>query len=273
MTEPPSGVPDLPPLPELPVLPPLPVLDAPRQRPPAGGARREWQTATVVEVRRETGRVSTFRLALPVWHPHLPGQHYVVRLTAPDGYRAERSYSVASPPADVGHVELAVERLEDGEVSGYLHEAVRAGDGLEVRGPFGGWFVWRADAPALLVGGGSGVVPLVAVLRHARATASPLPVRLVVSARSAEELLFASEYGEETTVVLTRSAKRGSSRPPGRMAAADLAPAAAAVFGGGAAGATAYVCGSAGFAGAAERLLAEVGVPAASTRVERFGPG
>ena len=268
-----------------PDLPPLPRLDAPLRRPPAGGARREWQRAEVVALRRETARALTLRLALPTWHAHLPGQHYVVRLTAPDGYRAERSYSVASPPADAGHVELTVERLADGEVSTHLHDGVRVGDTLEVRGPFGGWFVWRGDAPALLVGGGSGVVPLMAVLRHARATGSAVPLRLVVSARSADELLFAGEYGAETTVVLTRTTPPGWSRPPGRLTADDLAPAVAAVFGAtpGATGAattaqgpgapTAYVCGSAGFAGAAERLLVEVGVPARSIRVERFGPG
>lgn len=260
-----------------PDLPPLPTLDVPLRRPPAGGARREWQSARVVAVRRETDRTATFRLELPTWHPHLPGQHYVVRLTAPDGYRAERSYSVASPPEDAGHVELTVERLADGEVSSYLHDGVRVGDALEVRGPFGGWFVWRGDAPALLVGGGSGVVPLVAMLRHARAAGLAVPLRLVVSARSAEELLFAGEYGDETTVVLTRTAAEGWPRPPGRLRADDLAPAVAAVFGDGAgegrAAPAAYVCGSAGFASAAERLLAEVGVPAGSIRVERFGPG
>ncbi len=261
----------------LPDLPPLPILGASLRHPPAGGARRPWQSARVVAVRRETARTATFRLALPVWHPHLPGQHYVVRLTAPDGYRAERSYSVASPPEDAGHVELVVERLADGEVSGYLHDGVRAGDALEVRGPFGGWFVWRGDAPALLVGGGSGVVPLVAMLRHARAARLAVPLRLVVSARSGDELLFAGEYGAETAVVLTRTAPPGWPRPPGRLRADDLEPAVAAIFGPpvseGLGGPTAYVCGSAGFASAAERLLAEVGVPARSIRVERFGPG
>ncbi len=254
-------------------LPPLPTLDAPLRRVPPGGARREWQGARVVQVRRETARASTFRLALPVWHPHVPGQHYVVRLTAPDGYRAERSYSVASPPEDAGHVELTVERLDEGEVSTHLHDAVEVGDVLQVRGPFGGWFVWRGDTPALLVGGGSGVVPLVAMLRHARAAGRTAPLRLVVSARTRDDLLFAGEYGPETTVVLTREARDGrprSGRAPGRLRADDLAPAVAELFA--LPGATAYVCGSAGFAGAAERLLAEVGAPAGALRVERFGP-
>lgn len=249
-------------------LPALPRLDSPQRRVPPGGARREWQSATVTQVRQETPRATTFRLALPVWNPHTAGQHYVVRLTAPDGYRAERSYSVASPPEDVGHVELTIERLQDGEVSTYLHDALRVGDSVQVRGPFGGWFVWAGDTPALLVGGGSGVVPLMAMVRHARAAALAVPLRLVVSARSREELLYAREYGEETTVVLTREVPPGWHRPPGRLRAADLAPALAALP----PGRAVYVCGSSGFAAAAERLLLDGGVAAADVRVERFGP-
>jgi ferredoxin-NADP reductase len=211
-----------------------------------------------------------------VWEAHLPGQHYVVRLTAPDGYRAERSYSVASPPEDRGFVELTVERLADGEVSGFLHDAVRPGDELTVRGPFGGWFVWRGRTPALLVGGGSGVVPLMAMLRSRRARHLDVPLHLVVSARSREDLFYADEYGEETTVVLSRAVPAGFARPPGRLALADLVAPVRAVgadaAGGAAGGADVYVCGSTGFAGAAERLLVEAGVPAGSIRVERFGP-
>ncbi|HEX2577978.1 MAG TPA: FAD-binding oxidoreductase, partial [Aquihabitans sp.] len=124
-----------------------------------------WQRGVVVAVRTETPRARTFRLALPTPVAHLPGQHYVVRLTAPDGYRAQRSYSVGSAPEPSGEVELTVERLDDGEVSTFLHDTVEIGDELEVRGPIGGWFVWRVDRPALLVGGGSGVVPLMAMLR------------------------------------------------------------------------------------------------------------
>ena len=262
-------LPDLPPLPSLGGLPPLPTLGGPPlRRPPAGGARREWQHGRVVEVRVETSHARTFRLALPVWNAPVPGQHYVVRLTAPDGYRAERSYSVASPPEDAGHIELTVERLADGEVSGYLHDAVRVGDELEVRGPFGGWFVWNGRTPALLVGGGSGVVPLMAMVRHRRALGLDVPLHLVVAARTREDLFYADEYGEESTLVFSRAVPDGFPRPPGRLTAADLAPHVARVGD----GATVYVCGSAGFAGAAERLLAEVGVPAGSIRVERFGP-
>ncbi len=127
-----------------------------------------WQAARVLAVRDETPRARTLRLALPAPRRHVAGQHYVVRLTAPDGYTASRSYSVASAPDDSGEIELTVEALEDGEVSGYLHEVVEPGDELEVRGPIGGFFAWPGDTPALLVGGGSGVVPLVSMLRQAR---------------------------------------------------------------------------------------------------------
>ena len=127
-----------------------------------------WQRATVLAIVQETPRARTFRLALEMWMPHLPGQHYVVRLTAPDGYRAQRSYSVASSPLDEGVIELTIDRLDDGEVSGYFHDVVEEGDEVEVRGPFASYFVWRGEAPALLLGGGSGVVPLMAMLRHRR---------------------------------------------------------------------------------------------------------
>src|SRR5262249_43663266 len=136
---------------------------------------------------------------------HLAGQHYVVRLTAPDGYTASRSYSVASPPDDSNEFDLTVERLDDGEVSTFLHDEVRVGDELEVRGPIGGWFVWRGDEPAVLVGGGSGLVPLMAMLRYARVLGRTDLVRLVISVRSADDLLYADEVvGPETTVLYTR---------------------------------------------------------------------
>ncbi|RJK95488.1 oxidoreductase [Vallicoccus soli] len=241
-------------------------MDAPARRPPRSGARREWQDARVLEVRRETARASTYRLGLPRWEPHVPGQHYVVRLVAPDGYRAERSYSVASPPSDEGVIELTVERLADGEVSAYLHDGIAPGDELTVRGPFGGWFVWRGDTPAVLVGGGSGVVPLMAMHRHWRATGRRAPLRMAVAARSPEELLYRSEYGDETLLAFSRAVPEGSPRPRGRLTAADLEPLLLP-------GATHYVCGSTPFAGHAEELLLGLGVPADAIRVERFGGG
>jgi ferredoxin-NADP reductase len=145
------------------------------------GRPSPWQPATVVAVHRETARAKTFRLRLPAPSGHRAGQHYVVRLTAPDGYTAARSYSVASPPDGGAEIELTVERLAEGEVSTFLHDEVVVGDELEVRGPIGGWFVWEGDARAVLVGGGSGLVPLMAMLRHARRTGRSDLVRLVVT--------------------------------------------------------------------------------------------
>jgi ferredoxin-NADP reductase len=222
----------------------------------------EWQTATVVGIRPETARAKTFRLALSGPTTHRAGQHYVVRLTAPDGYTAQRSYSVASAPDGSSEVELTVERLEGGEVSTFLHDVVVIGDDLEVRGPIGGWFVWDGETPAVLVGGGSGLVPLMAMLRHARRLGRSELVRLLVSVRSPADLLYADELpGPETTVVYTRVA--GSDRPAGRLMAADLDVLPEA---------TAYVCGSSGFADAASRILVDLGQPVDRIRVERFGP-
>ena len=226
----------------------------------------DWQVATLVSITDETPSAKTFRLRLAAASPHLAGQHYVLRLTAPDGYTAQRSYSVASPPGDSPEIDLTVERLPDGEVSGFLHDGAEVGDELEVRGPIGGWFVWPGDRPALLVGGGSGVVPLMAMLRHARAVGRPDLLRLVVSVRTPEDLYYAGEIeGPETTIAYTREAPAGGPRPAARLAAADLAPLVVP-------GATAFVCGSARFADAASQLLLEVGVAAADVRVERFGP-
>ena len=225
-----------------------------------------WQTATIVAVKAETARAKTLRLALAQPSAHLAGQHYLVRLTAPDGYTATRSYSVASAPDGSVEFELTVERLEDGEVSTFLHDVAEVGDELEVRGPIGGWFVWRGDAPAVLVGGGSGVVPLMAMVRLARMSHRSDLVRLVVSARTPDDLYYADELpGPETTIVYTRETPASWPRPPGRLAGADLAPALLP-------GARSYVCGSPGFADAAGSLLAGLGVPVNSIRVERFGP-
>ncbi|MDQ1373253.1 MAG: hypothetical protein QOJ09_591 [Actinomycetota bacterium] len=224
-----------------------------------------WQSATVLEVRTETARAKTFRFALKAPTGHRAGQHYVVRLTAPDGYTAQRSYSVASAPDGSNEFELTVERLEGGEVSSYLHDVVEAGDELEVRGPIGGWFVWNGETPALLLGGGSGVVPLMAMLRLARRLDRAELVRLVVSVRSIDDLFYAGEIaGPQTTLAYTRVAPDGFPRDAGRLTAGDLPPSFAA--------ATAYVCGSNLFADGMTDLLVETGWPADHIRVERFGP-
>jgi len=230
-----------------------------------------WHHATVVDIRPETARAKTFRLALEQPSTRLAGQHYVVRLTAPDGYTASRSYSVASAPDGTNEIELTVERLLDGEVSTFLHDEVIVGDTLELRGPIGGFFVWTAEAPALLVAGGSGVVPLMAMLRLARRTNRTDLVNLVVSVRSPEDLFFAGEIrGPETTVVYTRVTPTDFARPPGRLTRDDLAGLVARAAT--APTTTAYVCGSSGFADAASHLLVDLGLAADRIRVERFGP-
>ncbi len=236
---------------------------------PGGTTHRRtlrWQTAAVLAVRDETPRARTLRLALPEPRRHLAGQHYVLRLTAPDGYTASRSYSVASAPDDSGEIELTVEKLVDGEVSEFVHDVVVPGDELEVRGPIGGFFVWPGDVPALLVGGGSGVVPLMSMLRQARRTGQADLLRLVVSARSPADLYYGDELpGPQTTVLYTRDAPPDSVRRVGRLAVADVAP---LVRG----DEDAYVCGSAGFAEAATTVLLAAGVAVERIKVERFGP-
>jgi ferredoxin-NADP reductase len=225
-----------------------------------------WQGAVVIGIRPENPRAKTFRLRLESPVRHLAGQHYVVRLTAPDGYTASRSYSVASAPDDSGEIELTVERLPGGEVSGFLHDEVVVGDELEVRGPIGGWFVWPGDSEALLVGGGSGVVPLMSMLRQARAEGRPELLRLVVSVRSEADLLFRHELtGADVTVAHTRVAPVGWPRPVGRLGAADVPPPTGPDT-------PAYVCGSAGFADHATRLLEAAGYATGGIRAERFGP-
>jgi ferredoxin-NADP reductase len=225
-----------------------------------------WQDATVTSVTAETTRAKTFGLALAVPTTHLAGQHYVVRLTAPDGYTAQRSYSVASAPSDPGHIELTVEHLDEGEVSTFLHDELRVGDELEVRGPIGRWFVWDGHTPATLIGGGSGVVPLMAMLRLARLNRRPDLVRLVVSVRSPADLYYAGELpGPESTIVYSRAAPATTTRPAGRLTVDDIRPALLD-------DATIYICGSAGFADAASRLCVQAGVATDRIRVERFGP-
>jgi len=222
--------------------------------------------ARVEEIRHETASAKTFRLALSVASPYLAGQHFIVRLTAPDGYTASRSYSVASPPDGSAHIELTVERLEDGEVSSFLHDVVMRGDELEVRGPIGGWFVWRGDVPAVLVGGGSGIVPLMSMLRLARRSGRSDRVRLVVSVRRLEDLYYSAELpGPETTIVFTRQAPASWPRPPGHLEEQDLGLALLP-------DAVAFVCGSSGFADHATGLLTSLAVPEQRIRVERFGP-
>lgn len=224
-----------------------------------------WQTATVTSIRPETPRAKSFRLALPEWTAHRPGQYYTLRLTAPDGYQAVRSYSIASSPLDEGEIELTVDCLRDGEVSPFLHDVVEVGDELELRGPLTEYFVWDGGSPLLLLGGGSGVVPLMSMLRHRRRARPEVDVRMLYSVRSPEDVFYRDELGEETTLTYTRRTPEAWTGATGRIDAglvADLAwPAGMA-----------YVCGPSGFVETGARLLMDAGHDADRIRTERFGP-
>ena len=224
-----------------------------------------WQIATVKSIKRETPQVKSFRVELPMWMPHLPGQHFDIRLTAEDGYQAQRSYSIASSPLDKGEIELTIDLLADGEVSPYFHEVVEEGDQVEVRGPFASYFVWRGEEPALLLGGGSGVVPLMAMLRHRRRACPERRMRLVYSVRAADDVIYADELGDETTLTYTRKAPGGWTGHTGRLDAEMLADHAADAD-------IAFICGSNGFVETATRLLSGLGLAPERIRTERFGP-
>jgi ferredoxin-NADP reductase len=180
--------------------------------------RLAWRIGEVVETSSDTPRTKSLLLEVPGWEGHRAGQHVDVRLTAEDGYQAQRSYSIASAPED-GRIELLVERLEDGEVSPYLTEELRGGDGLELRGPIGGWFAWETGegGPLLLVAGGSGIAPLMAMIRHRRAAGDDTPTRLLFSSRSYEEIIFRQELerlaSEDETLQIIHTLTR--SRPEG----------------------------------------------------------
>jgi ferredoxin-NADP reductase len=238
--------------------------------------RLTWQLGEVAEVIQDTPRVSSLVLEVPAWPGHLAGQHVDVRLTAEDGYQAQRSYSIASPPED-SRVILTVERLEDGEVSPYLVGEVRAGDKVELRGPIGGYFVWKAgdDRPLLLVAGGSGIVPLMAMIRHHAAAGSTANVRLLYSSRSLDDVIYRDELANlsaggvrlQVSHTLTRSQPAGwegySRRIDGEMVAEVAWPRknSPAVF----------ICGPTAFVETAAGLLLESGYDASWIKTERFG--
>ena len=248
-----------------------------------------WRGATVVSFRDETPRVKTIRFAVPDWPGHLAGQHADVRLTAADGYRAERSYSIASPPDPpapaagpaaivAGGPELTVERLEDGEVSPFLTGELRPGDTIELRGPIGGHFVWSATAarrPLLLVGGGSGVVPLMCMLRHRRLSGNPVPAALLYSCRTRADIIYHAELAAiarddprfALRVTLTRERPAAWSGAVGRIEL-SMVKALVEQLGG---TADCFVCGRDAFVEAAADLLMRAGQPGALIRTERFG--
>jgi ferredoxin-NADP reductase len=242
------------------VLPVIQPAGGPGGRAPAGGMRR----ATVREVIHPNPHAVILRLEVPDRVDHLPGQHYTIRLTAEDGYVAQRSYSLASPPSDP-LLEFYIERLEDGEVSIFLADVVQPGDELDIRGPIGGWFVWDGDRPAVGLGGGSGVVPLLAMLRHAVHTGQESQLQLAVSARTRADLPYADELEAAGAVIVLTREDSAAGRPRGRLAAAELRPLVSPDV-------TCYVCGSNSFAEAASMLLLGADVPAQSVRIERFGP-
>ena len=234
--------------------------------------RLTWQVASVAALTRETASVCTIGLQPPDWPGHRAGQHLDVRLTAEDGYRAERSYSIASAPGE--QLAITVERLEDGEVSPYLTGDLRAGDELELRGPVGGYFVWEPGegGPLMLLAGGSGVVPLRSILRHRQRTDSGVPARLLYSARSWEDVIYRDELGQhhdgvQASYTLTRSQPAGWTGHTGRINEALLAEVAWPAE----ARPVAYICGPTSFVETAAAALVGLGYPAERVKTERFG--
>jgi ferredoxin-NADP reductase len=239
--------------------------------------RIAWLSADVREIVAETSRVKTIRLGVAGWTRHLPGQHVDVRLTAEDGYQAQRSYSIASPPEEDG-IALTVERLEEGEVSTFLADQLRVGDRLELRGPLGGYFTWSVDrgGPLALVAGGSGIVPLMAMVRHRAARGSRIPAHLLCSWRTAEDVIYRDELdrlgglgdGLEVTHTLTRGAPpgwRGPTRRIDREMLRERLP-------GPEARPLAYVCGPTPMVESVATLLVSLGHPPERILTERFGP-
>jgi ferredoxin-NADP reductase len=237
----------------------------------------DWQLATITAVRDETPTVRTFTLGLPDWGGHRAGQHVDLRLTAEDGYSVQRSYSIASAPERSGEIDITVERIPGGEVSPFLHEVAVPGDRLEVRGPIGGYFVWEAalGGPLLLVGGGSGVVPLMAMARHRARAGSGIPARLLFSSRGPDEIIYREELdgladgtGFDVVHTLTRQQPPGwngyARRIDEAMLAEVIQPLGAAV--------RAYACGPTALVETVANGLVRLGLPPDRIRTERFGP-
>jgi ferredoxin-NADP reductase len=243
---------------------------------PAPAQKRPWQAATVAAIETLTPRIKGFHFVLPSPPAFVAGQHMDVRLVAPDGYQAQRSYSIASAPEHAESIELAIERLDDGEVSSFFHDVVQVGDEIDLRGPLGGHFVWsvRDGGPVLLIGGGSGVVPLMSMVRHHAAHGSVIPVTLVTSARTAADLPYLDEQralqARGTFRLVARVTREAVAAPDlgrGRIdrpllrSVLDAMPDPGIVF----------VCGSNPFVGTVADLLLDLGVPAGRIRTERYG--
>jgi ferredoxin-NADP reductase len=230
----------------------------------------DWRSARIAEIVRETDKAATLVLDVNGWTGHRAGQHVDVRLTADDGYRAQRSYSIASAPED--GLQITVERLDDGEVSPWFVDVAHAGDAFEVRGPFGGWFVWEASqgGPLLLIAGGSGLVPLMSMLRHRRNAHSQAPARVLVSARDPDDVLYRTELsttGAELVFTYTRRAPEGWTGYTKRVDREILAAAAYPPDAGG----RTYVCGPTAFVESVANDLVALGHDPANIRTERFG--
>ena len=240
--------------------------------------RLDWQLGEVLTTQAETARAKSITMDLPNWRGHRAGQHLDVRLTAADGYQAERSYSIASPPEEQPRVTITVERLDDGEVSPYLTDELHAGDKLELRGPIGGYFVWDAlmGGPLLLIAGGSGIVPLMAMIRHRAATGSNVPTRLLYSSRSYDGIIYFDELDRlvkstkmlEVIHTLTRASPPGwrgySRRIDAEMLREVAWPADQYPL--------IYICGPTPFVETAATILANLGHEPRRIKTERFGP-
>jgi ferredoxin-NADP reductase len=236
-----------------------------------------WRVATVVALRDETPTARTLTLDVPDWPGHIAGQHVDVRVTAPDGYSAVRSYSIASAPDSKAHIELTIERLPNGEVSPYLTQIVAPGDRLEVRGPIGGWFVWRTEQtePVQLIAGGSGIVPLMAMIRSRASAGNKSQFRLLYSVREPRAVFYRDELQAladkdrslNLTYAYTRVTPTDWPRPPGRVDASLIAdatwPSSLAP--------TCYVCGPTSFVETATDLLSASGLQRDKIKTERFG--
>ncbi|MET0997248.1 MAG: ferredoxin reductase [Marmoricola sp.] len=245
--------------------------------------RRGWLRAQLMSIRTETWSARSLTFEVPGWQGHQAGQHVDVRLTAGDGYTAQRAYSISAPSTGQ-QLSITVQQVEGGEVSPYLVQEMTLGDELEVRGPIGGWFVWSPDSeapveqPVLLVGGGSGVVPLMAMVRERNRTGSRAPFRLVYSVRDDDQVIYADELAERAdndelalTLLYTREAPDGTTRPVGRITDADLATPPELGWPAGVPP-RAYVCGPTGFVEHAIARLLDLGYTNSTIRAERFGP-
>ena len=237
-----------------------------------------WQIASVKHIKPETSNVKTFTLVLPAWMRHRAGQHYDIRLTAEDGYQAQRSYSIASEPEREGEVDITVERIDDGEVSTYMHDVLIPGDRIEARGPIGGYFVWEAamQEPLLLIAGGSGVVPLMSMIRHRAAAGAQNPTSLLYSSRHFEDIIYydeleqlrAANHSLQVFHTLTRSQPSGwqgySRRIDQEMLKEIAQPLGRAV--------QVFICGPTLLVESAANALVKIGVQSNQIRTERFGP-